>query len=160
MLPIIYSEAAHTYANTYTCHLCHLWRVQLAKPSVCPPEFPDCVPVCLPVLCVCLFIFLPVCLPVLWSQATRAFLIASSFLHHQNTVKQNTAVDSRSLSLSLERDRVARERQGGQWSTCIPKQKILPLYTVTYWHDSLYSHHFLFASRVLVHLQGGHARRK
>lgn len=81
-----------TYTNTYTCQLCHLSCIQLGRPSVCLPEFPDCVPVCLPLLCACLFIFLPVCLPPLWSQATRAFLIASSLLQDQNTVKQSMVV--------------------------------------------------------------------
>lgn len=91
----------HTYTNTLACRLCHLWCTQLAWPSVCLPEFPECSPVFLPVLCACLFIFLPVCLSAVWSQATRTFLIASSLLRDQTTVKQSTAL----LSVARERDK-------------------------------------------------------
>lgn len=80
MLSIIYS-----YTNTLLSSLSPSARSRSS-------EVPECVPVCLPLLCVCVFIFLPVCLPALWSQATRAFLIASSLLQDQNTVKQSTAV--------------------------------------------------------------------
>ena len=121
MLPIIYSRwrqpppTSHTSTNTHTHTHIHKHthtRLSSLPPLVCvcvcvcvcacsprrgrlsaPPGFPDCVPVCLPALrfvYVCLYFYLSVCL-LCEVRATRAFLIASSLLRHQNTVKQSRA---------------------------------------------------------------------
>ena len=134
----------HTSTNTHTraCHLCHLWCVCVC---VCacsprrgrlsaPPGFPDCVPVCLPALrfvYVCLYFYLSVCL-LCEVRATRAFLIASSLLRHQNTVKQSTATVE-----SVWREET---EEGDQWSS-FPSE------------DALFF-------KILVPVWGGHAARQ
>lgn len=134
--------------------------VYSAWPYVCLSEFPDCVPACLPVLCVRLFIFLPVCLPALWSQATRAFLIASSLLQHQNTVKQSTAVQSAS-----RKSRQTETEQEEKLALLSAFPSALSQCTILHRHDSLFFISLVwFAPRILVwkcvHLQGGQGGKK
>ena len=103
-IPHIHKHAhTHTHPQTHT-HALVIFATFGVCVCVCacsprcgrlsaPPGFPDCVPVCLPALrfvYVCLYFYLSVCL-LCEVRATRAFLIASSLLRHQNTVKQSRA---------------------------------------------------------------------
>ena len=114
------STNTHTHTHTSTdTHALVIFatfgvcvRAALAV-AVCPPRLgflTACPSVCLPALrfvYVCLYFYLSVCL-LCEVRATRAFLIASSLLRHQNTVKQSTATVESVWREETVEDRVGR----------------------------------------------------